>query len=133
MAKIKFKDSEIKQVIDKEEFTENEVKKAAERDDMSGVKTKTMKLHLDKLEDRLLAQYLEDKSFTETVWRALKIYKKHFDAEVLLQEKLDNLEKSRTESPAIQQVQPQQPQQESINTSKSDLEEADDSDFVAFD
>ena len=104
MSKITFNEVEIQQLINKKEFTEEEIEKAISRSDMDGVKTKTMKLQMDKLEDRLMAQYLEDKSFTEIVWRALKIYKKHFDAEVLLQEKLDNLQRGSEMLP-VQQVQ----------------------------
>lgn len=104
MANINFNEVEVQQLINKKEFTEEEIEKAISRNDMDGVKTKTMKLQMDKLEDRLMAQYLEDKSFTEIVWRALKIYKRHFDAEVLLQEKLDNLQRG-TEMIPVQQVQ----------------------------
>ena len=97
---MKFSDTDIQLVLNKGIFTEEEINEAIARTDLdeekSKTKTKTLKLQMDNLKDRLLAVYLEDKGFTEIVWRALEIYKTHFDAEVLLQEKLDRITTSKS-------------------------------------
>lgn len=77
-------------------FTEEEKKKASERTDLEGIKTKSLKLNMDNEEDKLLYLYLEDKSFTDVIKSAIKIYKKHFDPTVLQRRELARLEAVQT-------------------------------------
>jgi hypothetical protein len=121
--KMKFSDMDIQQILNKGIFTEEEINEAIARTDLDNentkTKTKTLKLQMDNLKDRLLAVYLEDKGFTEIVWRALEIYKTHFDAEVLLQEKLDRIKTSRAEPSIVSSPQMEEVTMPTVNESSS--------------
>ena len=127
MAEIKFNEMEIQNILNKGVFTEEEINEAMAREDLnSRTTTKTMKLQMNNLKDRLLAIYLEDKSFTEIVWRSIEIYKQHFDANVLLQEKLEKMKKVNSNSsllPTVVSHSKEEPIQEQEN-------EVDDEEFM---
>lgn len=109
-------------------FTSEEIKAAKEMEfNKKETKTKSLKLNLDNMEDRLLYLYLEEKSFTDVIKKSLKIYKKFFDDEVLLRKELDNLEKSRalihSVSPHRNEPEPQKQLQNVEESEALDLEE----------
>lgn len=107
-------------------FSDSEFEHAKRRDDLTGIKTKCLKLNMDLIEDRMLYLYLQNKSFTEVSKQALGIYKQHFDPDILVKKQLERLQETnptmfQSDISQPNQSQPQPLRPATISANVSDL------------